>query len=80
MDRENYKEWYFVDSTQEHAYYSVVIVQGNILTTREINRKRSYNLLRNKNIYDDLDIINHAYEENLLGKAYLNLKLCRKIC
>lgn len=62
--------WYFRDREETGRKFNVVIVDGGILTTRAMNRVKSYNHNRDKQGYDDLDIVNKSWEQCVMGKEF----------
>lgn len=63
-------KWYFRDVNELGRAFNVVIVEGGILTTRAMNRVKSYNLNRDVQGYDDLDIVNKSWEQCVIGKEF----------
>lgn len=66
-------KWYFCDKNEIGRSFNVVIVEGGVLTTRALNRIKSYN--NDKLGYDDLDIINKSWEQCVIGKQFSNLDI-----
>lgn len=63
-------KWYFTNKDNFGRKFNVVIVEDGILTTREINRISSYNHNKEEQGFDDLDIINVAWEQGVCNRYW----------